>query len=63
MKYGISPLYQVMEQIECYILEKGLKSHDKFPGERRLCEEFDCNRVTPVSYTHLDFTEIVHTRM
>lgn len=46
MKYGISPLYQVMEQIECYILEKGLKSHDKFPGERKLCEEFDCNRVT-----------------
>ena len=46
MKYGISPLYQVMEQIECYILTKGLKSHDKFPGERKLCEEFNCNRVT-----------------
>lgn len=46
MKYGISPLYQVMEQIECYILHEGLQSHDKFPGERKLCEIFDCNRVT-----------------
>lgn len=46
MKYGISPLYQVIEQIECYILQQGLQSHDKFPGERKLCEIFDCNRVT-----------------
>ena len=46
MKYGISPLYQVMEQIECYILKNHLKSHDKFSGERKLCEIFGCNRVT-----------------
>ena len=46
LKYGISPLYQVMEQIECYILKEGMKSHDKFPGDRKLCEQFGCNRVT-----------------
>lgn len=45
-KYYISPLYQVMEEIECFILENDLKSHDKLPGERKLCEMFECSRVT-----------------
>lgn len=44
--YYLSPLYRVMELIECYILEYSLKSHDKLPGERKLCEMWDCNRVT-----------------
>ena len=44
--YFLSPLYRVMELIECYILENNLKSHDKLPGERKLCEMWECNRVT-----------------
>lgn len=45
-KYYLSPLYRVMELIECFILDNNLKSHDKLPGERKLCEMWECNRVT-----------------
>lgn len=44
--YYLSPLYRVMELIECFILENNLKSHDKLPGERKLCAMWNCNRMT-----------------
>lgn len=44
--YNLSPLYRVTELIECFILENNLKSHDKLPGERKLCEMWECSRAT-----------------
>lgn len=44
--YYLSPLYRVMELIECFILENNMKSYDKLPGERKLCEMWGCNRAT-----------------
>jgi len=37
---------EITERIECYIIEQGLKSGDKLPSERQLCEAWDCNRMT-----------------
>lgn len=36
----------LIEKIECYIIEKGLKVGDKLPSERVLCSMWGCNHVT-----------------
>lgn len=45
-KYHVSQCHSIVELIECYIIENQLKSHNKLPGERKLCALWDCNRVT-----------------
>lgn len=44
--YEIRPRDRIAEQIECYILEHGLKEGDSLPSERQLCESWNCNRMT-----------------
>lgn len=40
------PRDRIVEKIECYIIENGLKTGDKLPSERVLCEMWDCNHIT-----------------
>jgi GntR family transcriptional regulator len=44
--YENRPRDRIAEQIECYIIEHGLKEGDSLPSERQLCESWNCNRMT-----------------
>ena len=44
--YEDRPRDRIAEQIECYIIEHGLKEGDSLPSERQLCESWNCNRMT-----------------
>lgn len=45
-KFYVSQCYAIVEKIESYMIENNLKAHEKLPGERKLCELWECNRVT-----------------
>ncbi len=42
----VKPRDEIIERIECYILENGLKADDRLPSERELCNLWNCNRMT-----------------
>ena len=44
--YRSQPRDEIIERIECYIIENDLKAGDQLPSERKLCELWDCNRMT-----------------
>jgi len=44
--YRIRPRDEIVERIECLIIEHQLKPGDRLPSERELCELWDCNRMT-----------------
>jgi len=44
--YHSRPRDEIVEHIECLILERQLIAGDKLPSERELCERWDCNRMT-----------------
>lgn len=44
--YHSRPRDEIVERIECLILERQLKPGDRLPSERELCEKWDCNRMT-----------------
>jgi GntR family transcriptional regulator len=44
--YRSRPRDEIVERIECFILERQLKPGDQLPSERELCENWDCNRMT-----------------
>jgi len=44
--YHNRPRDEIVERIECLILERGLKPGDRLPSERELCENWNCNRMT-----------------
>jgi GntR family transcriptional regulator len=45
-EYQFKPRDQIVEKIECFIIENELKSGDALPSERQLCEAWNCNRMT-----------------
>ena len=45
-EYQFKPRDQIVEKIECFIIENELKPGDALPSERQLCEEWECNRMT-----------------
>lgn len=45
-EYQFKPRDQIVEKIECFIIENALKSGDALPSERQLCEAWNCNRMT-----------------
>ncbi len=44
--YRSQPRDEIIERIECYIIENDLIAGDQLPSERKLCELWDCNRMT-----------------
>ncbi|MDR3576096.1 MAG: GntR family transcriptional regulator [Anaerolineaceae bacterium] len=40
------PRDEIVERIECLIIEQQLKPGDRLPAERELCEIWECNRMT-----------------
>lgn len=44
--YRSQPRDEISELIECYIIENNLKADDQLPSERKLCELWNCNRMT-----------------
>lgn len=40
------PRDEIVERIECLMIEQQLKPGDRLPGERELCEAWNCNRMT-----------------
>jgi GntR family transcriptional regulator len=45
-EYQFKPRDQIVEKIECFIIENQLKPGDALPSERQLCEAWGCNRMT-----------------
>jgi GntR family transcriptional regulator len=44
--YHSRPRDEIVEHIECFILENQLKAGDRLPSERKLCTLWNCNRMT-----------------
>jgi GntR family transcriptional regulator len=44
--YHSRPRDEIVERIECLIIERQLKPGDRLPSERELCEIWECNRMT-----------------
>jgi GntR family transcriptional regulator len=44
--YHSRPRDEIVERIECLIIERKLNSGDQLPSERELCETWNCNRMT-----------------
>jgi GntR family transcriptional regulator len=45
-EYRCRPRDEIVERIECLMIERNLKPGDRIPSERELCETWDCNRMT-----------------
>lgn len=45
-EYRSRPRDEIVERIECLMIEKQLKPGDRLPSERELCELWNCNRMT-----------------
>lgn len=51
-EYRSRPREEAAERIECYIIENGLKAHDRLPSERDMCQKWSLNRSTLRSAIH-----------
>lgn len=45
-EYHSRPRDEIIERIECLMIERKLKPGDRLPSERELCETWGCNRMT-----------------
>jgi GntR family transcriptional regulator len=45
-EYHSRPRDEIVENIECLIIERNLRPGDQLPTERELCEQWNCNRMT-----------------
>lgn len=45
-EYHSRPRDEIIERIECLMIERKLKPGDHLPSERELCETWGCNRMT-----------------
>lgn len=44
--YHSRPRDEIVERIECHIIEHNLQPGDRLPSERELCDAWNCNRMT-----------------
>jgi GntR family transcriptional regulator len=45
-EYRSRPRDEIVERIECLMIERGFEPGDRIPSERELCETWNCNRMT-----------------